>query len=78
MDRKNVVSVYLYTGEMGPWDLHLAAQDFILQHFEQVYFTIYINGDHFVYQINILHHPSLLSPVSRFKTSFIQVNISCI
>jgi len=36
IDKKNVVAVYLYTGAMGPWDLHLAAKDFILQHFEQV------------------------------------------
>lgn len=36
MDKRNVVSIYLYTGEMGPWDLHLAAKDFILQNFEQV------------------------------------------
>ncbi len=35
MDKKNVVSVYLYTASMGPWDLHVAAADFILQHFEQ-------------------------------------------
>ena len=30
------MSVYLYTSLMGPWDLHLTAQEFILQHFEQV------------------------------------------
>ena len=35
IDKKNVVSVYLYTATMGPWDLHVAAADFILQHFEQ-------------------------------------------
>ena len=41
MDKKNVVSIYLYSGTMGPWDLHLAAQDFILQHFEQVGPTVH-------------------------------------
>ena len=30
------MSVYLFTSLMGPWDLHLTAQEFILQHFEQV------------------------------------------
>lgn len=30
------MSVYLYTSLMGPWDLHVTAQEFILQHFEQV------------------------------------------
>jgi len=36
IDKRNAVSVYLYTSLMGPWDLHLTAQEFILQHFEQV------------------------------------------
>ena len=36
IDKRNAVSVYLYTSLMGPWDLHVTAQEFILQHFEQV------------------------------------------
>ena len=36
IDKRNAVSVYLYTSLLGPWDLHLTAQEFILQHFEQV------------------------------------------
>ena len=36
IDKRNAVSVYLFTSLMGPWDLHLTAQEFILQHFEQV------------------------------------------
>ena len=28
---------------MGPWDLHLTAQEFILQHFEQVTSYVVIN-----------------------------------
>ena len=36
IDKRNAVSVYLYTSLLGPWDLRLTAQEFILQHFEQV------------------------------------------
>ncbi len=43
-----MVSVYLYTASMGPWDLHVAAADFILQHFEQAsHSTLLINGNFF-------------------------------
>jgi hypothetical protein len=50
MDKKNVVSVYLYTASMGPWDLHVAAADFILQHFEQAsHTTLLINGKYFFF-----------------------------
>jgi hypothetical protein len=49
MDKKNVVSVYLYTASMGPWDLHVAAADFILQHFEQASrSTLFIFGNFFL------------------------------
>ena len=36
MDKTTAVSIFLYTSNLGPWDLHLAAKDYILQHFDEV------------------------------------------
>ena len=36
IDKKNCVSLFLYTQTMGPYELQCHAEDFILQHFEQV------------------------------------------
>ena len=39
MDRSTAVSIYLYTANLGPWDLHLAAKEYILNHFDEVRFV---------------------------------------
>jgi len=36
MDKSTAVSIYLYTANLGPWDLHVAAQKFLLQHFDEI------------------------------------------